>query len=81
MIDPTNVRLLRISTSRTKKAWVLARMEWGDGICPEGYTLVDVPTGFRDIEGWADYKELIAYCYFQLTRYEVYRGKIREVRR
>lgn len=76
-----DVRFVRVSVGRRKKAWVLARIIHDEDYNPTDYQIVDMPLGCVDLEDWMDVKEMLARCYFHYPQYEVYRGKLREVKR
>lgn len=78
-MDHNKVRLVRVPVRGKKKAWVLAEVEFDEDYEPVGYSLLDTLLCFTVIDDWVEFKNLIAYCYYHRARYELVRGKLKEV--
>lgn len=74
------MNLVRVRVGR-KWRWILAEIEYEDLFDPIGYTPVEVPSTFQDIEEVVEWKEELAFAVWHLTKYELYRGKLREYKR
>ena len=74
------MNLLRIKKGR-KWHWILAEIEYEDLFIPIGYTPVEVPSAFVDVEEVMGWKEDLAYAIWHRPKYELYRGKLREYKR
>ena len=74
------MNLVRIKSGR-KWHWILAEIEYDEDFEPIGYTQIEIPSVFTDIEEAMEWKEELAITIWHVTKYELYRGKLREYKR